>query len=104
MVKNNTNGGKGEPQARYGMQQQATTCSSMPQRAAGKLLSCYSVAQHAMAWGYMRHFLFCLPQTSNGYNLFVRTLFRMFLDYMERPLSQESIHMHVDGNWCLQPC
>ena len=23
---------------------------------------------------------------------------------MENPLSQEYIYMHVDGNWCLQPC
>ena len=33
------------------------------------------------------------PSTSDGYNFFVRTLFRMFLDSMESPLSLESIHI-----------
>ena len=97
LVKNSTNGGKGELW-------HATTCNNMPQRVAGKLLPCYSVAQHAMAWGHRRHFLFCLPPTSNGYNFFVRTPFQVFLDSMKSPLSEESIHMHVEGNWCPQPC
>ena len=33
------------------------------------------------------------PSTLDGHNFFVRTLFRMFLDSMERPLSLESIHI-----------
>ena len=90
-MKNSTNEGKGG-------------ASSTPLRAAGKLLPRYNVAQHAMAWGYRRHFLFCLPQISDGYNFFVPTPFRLFLDFMESPLSQESIHMHVEGNWCPQRC
>ena len=36
-------------------------------------------------------------------NFFVRTPFRVFLDYMESPLSQNSSHMPVEGsgywNW-----
>ena len=38
LVKNSTNGGKGEPLTLYGVQQHTTACSSTPQRAAGKLL------------------------------------------------------------------
>ena len=76
----------------------------MLRRAAGKLQPRYSVAQHAMAWGYMCHFLFCLPPISDGYNFFVRTPFWVFLDFMESPLSQEFIHMPMEGNWCPQPC
>ena len=40
---------------------------------------------------------------SDGHNFSVRALFGVFLDSMERSLSQESIHMPVGGNWCLQP-
>ena len=32
------------------------------------------------------------PPTSEGHNSFVRTPFRVFLDSMEIPLSQDSIH------------
>ena len=78
--KKRTNGGKGEPLARY------------------------SMAQQAMVWGYRHHFLFCLPLISDGYNFFVRTPFQVFLDSKESPLSQESIHILVEGNWCPQLC
>ena len=40
------------------------------------------------------------PPTSEGHNFFVRTLFQVFLDSMEIPLSQDSIHMPVDGSRC----
>ena len=40
------------------------------------------------------------PPTSEGHNSFVRAPFRVFLDSMESPLSQESIHMHVEDNRC----
>ena len=33
------------------------------------------------------------PPNSNGHNFFVRNPFRMFLNYMESPLSLESIHI-----------
>ena len=33
------------------------------------------------------------PPTSEGHNFFVRTPIRVFLDSMESPLSQESIHI-----------
>ena len=36
------------------------------------------------------------PQTLEGYNFFVRTPIRVFLDAMENPLSQESIHIELD--------
>ena len=36
------------------------------------------------------------PPTSDDHNFFVPTLFRMFLDSMERPLSLESIHIYLD--------
>ena len=70
----------------------------MLQFAAGKLLPHYSVAQHAMAWGYRCHFQFILSPISDNYNFFVQTPFRVFLNSMERPLSQEYVHMHVEGN------
>ena len=91
LVKNSTNRGKGEPLACYGVQRHATVCTAR-----------HSMAQHTMAWGYRRHSLFCLLPTSDDYNFFVRTPFLVFLDSMESPLSQKSIHMHVDGNWCPQ--
>ena len=34
-----------------------------------------------------------ISPTSDGHNFFVRTLFQMFLDSMEIPLSLESIHI-----------
>ena len=36
------------------------------------------------------------PTTSEGHNFFVRTPFRVFLDFMESPLSQESIHIKIN--------
>ena len=36
------------------------------------------------------------PPTSEGHNFFVRTPIRVFLDSMEIPLSQESIHIYLD--------
>ena len=38
------------------------------------------------------------PPTSEGPNSFVRTPFRVFLDSMESPLSQDSINVPVMGN------
>ena len=92
LVKNSTNEGKVEPLACYGVQQ--ASCGTAR----------YSVAQHAMAWGHMRHFLFCLLPTLDGYNFFVRTLFWVFLDSLESPLSQESIHMPEKGNRYPKSC
>ena len=40
------------------------------------------------------------PPTSEGNNAFVRTLFRVFLDSMESPLSQDSIHMPLEDSRC----
>ena len=36
--------------------------------------------------------------TSDGHNIFVRTLFRVFLDSMEVPLSQDFFHMFVEDS------
>ena len=36
------------------------------------------------------------PPTSDGHNFFVQTLFWMFLDSMESPLSLESINIYLD--------
>ena len=44
------------------------------------------------------------PLTSDDHNFLVRTLFWVFLDSMESPLSQESIHIPMEGNWCSQLC
>ena len=41
-----------------------------------------------------------LPPNSEGHNYFVRTLFRVFSDSMKSPLTQDSIHMPVDGSGC----
>ena len=41
-------------------------------------------------------FDFLWPPTLEGHNFFVRTPFRVFLDSMESPLSQEAIHMPVE--------
>ena len=40
------------------------------------------------------------PPTSEGHNFFVRTPFQVFLDSMEIPLSQISIHVLVEGSGC----
>ena len=40
------------------------------------------------------------PPTSNDHNFLVRAPFRVFLDSMESSLTQESIHMPMEGNWC----
>ena len=38
------------------------------------------------------------PPTSDDYNFFVRTPFQVFLDSMEIPLSQDSIHVPVEDS------
>ena len=40
------------------------------------------------------------PPTSEGHNFFVRPPFRVFLDSMESPLSQESINMLEEDRMC----
>ena len=40
------------------------------------------------------------PPTSEGHNSFVRTLIRVLLDSMERPLNQESIDMSEEDIKC----
>ena len=42
------------------------------------------------------------PPTSNDHNFLVQTLFQVFLDSMESPLSQEYSHAPMEGNWCSQ--
>ena len=41
-----------------------------------------------------------LPVTLESHNSLVRTPFRVLLDYMESPMSQESIHMLVEDSRC----
>ena len=43
----------------------------------------------------------CGPPTSEGHNFFVRTLFQVFLDFMESTLSEDSRNIPVDssGYW-----
>ena len=43
--------------------------------------------------GHRGHFLFCLPPTLDDHIFHVRTLFRVFLDSMESPLSQDYFHV-----------
>ena len=38
------------------------------------------------------------PPTSEGHNFFVRTPFRVLLDSMESPLSQDSIYVPMEGS------
>ena len=38
------------------------------------------------------------PPTSDDYNFFVQTPFRVFLDSMESPLSQDYIHMPLEDS------
>ena len=45
-------------------------------------------------------FDYVLPPTSEGHNSFIRTPFWVFLDSMEIPLSQESIHIHEEASIC----
>ena len=40
------------------------------------------------------------PPTSEGHNSFVQTPIRVFLDSMERSLSQEFIHTHEEDRIC----
>ena len=42
------------------------------------------------------------PPTSVGHNSFVRTPFRVFLNSMESPLSQDSRNVNVKGIRCAQ--
>ena len=37
--------------------------------------------------------------TSDNHNFFLRTLFRVFLDSMESPLSQDSNHVPLEDSW-----
>ena len=46
--------------------------------------------------GHNCHFSNCWPPTSDGHNVFVRTLFWVFLDSMESPLSLKFIHIHLN--------
>ena len=43
--------------------------------------------------GYNCHFSDCWPPTSDDHNFFVQTPFRVFLDSMEIPWSEDSIHL-----------
>ena len=43
--------------------------------------------------GHNCHFSYCWPPTSDDPNFFVRTPFRVLLDFMEIPLSQDSNHV-----------
>ena len=43
------------------------------------------------------------PPTSDGHNFFVRTLFRVFLDSMEIPLSQDPSHVPMEDSGCHIP-
>ena len=54
--------------------------------------------------GHNCHFSDFWPPTSDGHNFLVRTPFRVLLDSMESPWSQESSHGPVEGNWCSQLC
>ena len=38
------------------------------------------------------------PPISEGHNFFIRTLFRVFLDSMEIPLSQDFSHVPVEDS------
>ena len=46
--------------------------------------------------GHNCHFSDCWPPTLDGHNFFTRTLFQVFLDSMESPLSLEFIHIYLD--------
>ena len=54
--------------------------------------------------GHKGHFLFCLPPTLDYHIFRFRTPFGVFLDSMERPLSQDYFHVPVKGSGCPQPC
>ena len=43
-------------------------------------------------------FDYAWPPTLEGHNFFARTPFRVFMDSMESPLSQDSSHVHVKGS------
>ena len=48
--------------------------------------------------GHSGHIFYCVPPTSDDHIFRVRTPFGVFLDSMESSLSQEYIHMPVEGN------
>ena len=48
--------------------------------------------------GHNCHFSNCWPSNSDGHNFFVRTPFRVFLDSMEIPLSQDSSRMPLEDS------
>ena len=54
--------------------------------------------------GHRGHFLFCLPPTSDDHIFCVQTPFRVFLDSIESPLSQDAFHVIVEGIGHPQPC
>ena len=51
--------------------------------------------------GQLVRFAYVWPPTSEGHISFVRTLIWVFLDSMERPLSQEYIHIPKENIICL---
>ena len=44
------------------------------------------------------HFSDCWPPTSDDHNFFIRTPFQVFLNSMEIPLNQDSIHVPVEDS------
>ena len=52
----------------------------------------------------MGPFLFCLPPASDDHIFRVRTPFGVFLDSMERPMSQGYFHVSVEGSGFPQTC
>ena len=58
--------------------------------------------------GHNCHFSNCWPPTSDDHNFFFRTLFHVFLDSMERPLSHDYSHGPVedssDHKFSKHPC
>ena len=73
--------------------------SNMPGEGNWCLQTCLKwVFVPSVQMGHIGHISDCVPPTSDCYNFFVRNPFRVFLDSMESPLSQVSIHVHVEGS------
>ena len=58
------------------------------------------VRQRSSSSGQLVWVDYVRPPTSEGHNSFVRTPIRVFLYYMEIPLSQEYNHMTEEDNIC----
>ena len=66
----------------------------------GDVILSFSKSDQLISPGQLVCVDYVRPPNSKGHNSFVRTSIWVFLDYMESPLSQESIHIPEEDIIC----